>query len=144
MSGVRVRAATAGDVDAVVATSENLLEDMFGPRPIVEALIGEIDGEAEGFALFFHNYSTWVGRRGIYLEDLYVRPSSRGRGLGKALLAEVAATAQRRNCQRVDWMVLDWNESARAFYRSLGADAMEEWTMFRLKGDAIRRVAEHA
>lgn len=127
-------------LDQVVATTENLREDLFGPRPICEAIIGEIDGEPQGFALFFHNYSTWVGRRGIYLEDLYVRPASRGHGLGKALFCRVAQIAVERNCQRMDWMVLDWNHPAREFYKAMGAYAMDEWTMFRLTGDALARV----
>lgn len=156
---VTVRAATPADVqavlgfvrelaeyekaaDQVVATEENLREDLFGPRPICEAIIGEVDGAAQGFALFFHNYSTWVGRRGLYLEDLYVRPSARGCGLGKALFERVAQIAVERGCQRMDWMVLDWNTSAHEFYRAMGAGGMDEWTMWRLKGDALKRAAK--
>jgi GNAT superfamily N-acetyltransferase len=159
MRKVSVRAATPADVqavlsfvrelaeyekaaDQVVATEENLREDLFGPRPICESIIGEVDGVAQGFALFFHNYSTWVGRRGLYLEDLYVRPAARGCGLGKALFERVAQIAVERGCQRMDWMVLDWNTSAHEFYRAMGAGGMDEWTMWRLKGDALSRIAK--
>ncbi len=127
-------------LDQVVATHANLTEDLFGSRPVCEAIMGEVDGSVQGFALFFHNYSTWVGRRGIYLEDLFVRPSARGCGLGKALFLRVAQTAVARGCQRMDWMVLDWNTTAQEFYKRMGAFAMTDWTMWRLQGDSLRGV----
>jgi GNAT superfamily N-acetyltransferase len=156
---ILIRAATPADVPAilqfvrelaeyeqaleqVVATEHNLHEDLFGPRPVCEALLGEVNGSVQGFALYFHNYSTWVGRRGIYLEDLYVRPHTRGLGLGKALFTRVAQIAHQRGCTRMDWSVLDWNTSAIDFYKSLGAFGMTEWTVHRLTGDALARVAQ--
>ena len=111
-------------------------EKLFGPRPYAEVLIGEIDGEAMGFALFFHNFSTFEGKPGIYLEDLFVRPEARGKGLGKALLAELARLAVERDCARLEWWVLDWNEPSIGFYRSLGARPMDEWTVMRVDGPA--------
>src|SRR5262249_19283641 len=109
--------------------------------PVAESLIGEIDGHAEGFAVYFTNYSTWLSKPGIYLEDLFVRPASRGRGLGKALLRRIAQIAVERGCGRVEWAVLDWNEPAIGFYRNIGAKAMDEWTVYRLTGEAISRMA---
>ena len=100
-------------------------------------LVAEYDGEGVGFALFFHNFSTFLGRPGIYLEDLYVRPAMRGRGIGKALLAHLARLAVERRCGRLEWSVLDWNEPSIAFYRSLGARPMEEWSVYRLTGEAL-------
>ena len=123
-------------VDEVV-----LRESLFGARPAAEALLAEVDGETAGFALFFHNFSTWHGRRGVYLEDLFVRPAMRGRGIGRALLCELARIAMARGCARMEWAVLDWNTPAIAFYRSLGAVPMDEWTIFRLTGPAIGRLA---
>ena len=116
-------------------------EKLFGPRPYAEVLIGEIDGEVQGFALFFHNFSTFEGRPGIYLEDLFVRPEARVCGLGKALLGELARIAVERDCARLEWWVLDWNEPSIGFYRSLGAVAMDEWTGYRLTGDALAQLA---
>lgn len=110
---------------------------LFGPRPYAEVVIGEIDGTAQGFALFFHNFSTFEGRPGIYLEDLFVRPQARGSGLGKALLRHLAALALERDCARLEWSVLDWNEPAIGFYRALGARPMDEWTVMRLDGAAL-------
>lgn len=110
---------------------------LFGPRPYAEVLIGEIDGAAQGFALFFHNFSTFEGKPGIYLEDLFVRPEARGSGLGKALLHHLAALALERDCARLEWSVLDWNEPAIGFYRALGARPMDEWTVMRLDGAAL-------
>ncbi len=110
---------------------------LFGPRPYAEVLIGEIDGAAQGFALFFHNFSTFEGKPGIYLEDLFVRPGARGSGLGKALLRQLAALALERDCARLEWSVLDWNEPAIGFYRALGARPMDEWTVMRLDGAAL-------
>jgi GNAT superfamily N-acetyltransferase len=115
-------------------------EKLFGKRPYAEVIIGEIDGTAQGFALFFHNFSTFEGRPGIYLEDLFVQPAARGSGLGKALLARLAALALERGCARLEWWVLDWNEPSIGFYKSLGARLMDEWTVMRVDGDALKRL----
>ena len=120
--------------DAVLGTK------LFGPRPYAEVVIGELDGEPQGFALFFHNFSTFEGRPGIYLEDLFVRPAARGSGLGKALLAHLAALALERDCARLEWSVLDWNEPAIGFYKALGARLMDEWTVMRVDGGALARL----
>ena len=128
----------------VVATEDRLRETLFGARPAAEVVIAEEDGEARGFALFFHNYSTFLAQPGIYLEDLYVRPEARGRGAGRALLAHLARLARERGCGRLEWWVLDWNESAMRFYRSLGARPMDEWTVFRLAGADLDRLADEA
>jgi GNAT superfamily N-acetyltransferase len=115
---------------------------LFGPRPTAEVLIAEQDdAEPVGFALFFHNFSTFEGRPGIYLEDLYVAPEARGIGAGKAMLSRLAQLALERDCARLEWAVLDWNEPAIAFYRSIGARAMDDWTVQRLDGDALRALA---
>jgi len=119
-------------------------EKLFGPRPYAEVLIGEIDGAPMGFALFFHNFSTFEGRPGIYLEDLFVRPEARGLGLGKALLAELARIAVERGCARLEWWVLDWNAPSIGFYRSLGARPMDEWTVMRVDGAALEALAAGA
>ncbi len=119
-------------------------ERLFGARPYAEVLIGEIDGQAQGFALFFHNFSTFEGKPGIYLEDLFVRPEARGSGLGKALLQRLAALAVERDCARLEWWVLDWNAPAIGFYKSLGANPMDEWTTFRVEGDALAKLAGSA
>ena len=116
-------------------------EKLFGQRPYAEVVIGEIDGVPQGFALFFHNFSTFEGRPGIYLEDLFVRPEARGSGLGKALLAHLAKLCTERDCARLEWSVLDWNAPSIAFYDSLGASAKTEWITRRLAGDALRRLA---
>lgn len=116
-------------------------EKLFGPRPYAEVLIGEIDGEAQGFALFFHNFSTFEGRPGIYLEDLFVRPEARGSGLGKVLLAHLAQLCSTRDCARLEWSVLDWNAPSIGFYQSLGAKLMDEWTVMRVDGDALTKLA---
>ncbi len=116
-------------------------ERLFGPRPYAEVVIGEIDGAPQGFALFFHNFSTFEGRPGIYLEDLFVRPEARGSGLGKALLRHLAKLARARDCARLEWWVLDWNEPSIGFYQSLGARLMDEWTVMRVDGDALTRLA---
>jgi GNAT superfamily N-acetyltransferase len=118
-----------------------LAEKLFGPRPYAEVLIGEIDGQPQGFALFFHNFSTFEGRPGIYLEDLFVTSEARGSGLGTALLAELARLAVERDCARLEWSVLDWNEPSIGFYKALGAKPMEEWTVFRLDGAALTNLA---
>jgi GNAT superfamily N-acetyltransferase len=127
--------------DSFVATSEALHEALFSPRPAAEVLIGELNGEPVGFALFFHNYSTFLGKKGLYLEDLFVRPSSRGNGVGKALLQALAALAVERDCARLEWFVLDWNAPSIAFYKSLGAVPMDGWTIFRMTENAIANLA---
>jgi GNAT superfamily N-acetyltransferase len=116
-------------------------ERLFGERPYAEVLIGEIDGAPQGFALFFHNFSTFEGRPGVYLEDLFVRPEARGSGLGTALLKALAQIAVERDCARLEWAVLDWNEPSIGFYKSLGARPMDEWTVFRLDGAALTELA---
>lgn len=118
-----------------------MVQKLFGPRPYAEVLIGEIDGTPQGFALFFHNFSTFEGRPGIYLEDLFVRPDARGSGLGKALLARLAALAVERDCARLEWSVLDWNTPAIDFYKALGAKMMDEWTVMRVDGAALSELA---
>ena len=128
-----------------VRFDEAVLGDyLFGPRPMAEVIIGEVDGVAQGFALFFHNFSTFEGRPGIYLEDLFVRPAARGGGLGKALLAHLAKLAMERGCARLEWWVLDWNEPAIGFYRKLGARPMDEWTTMRLDGEALAQLGATA
>jgi GNAT superfamily N-acetyltransferase len=127
--------------DEVVATEAGLRESLFGLRPDAEVLIAYTDGQPAGFALYFHNYSTFVGRRGLYLEDLFVKPAFRGRGIGKRLLVELARIAIDRGCGRFEWTVLDWNEPAIGFYKSLGARSMDAWRIFRVTGDALTRLA---
>jgi GNAT superfamily N-acetyltransferase len=156
-----VRPAAAADVDLVLgfirelaeyerlshevtASREQIHTALFGPRPYAEAVLGCIDGEPCGFALFFHNFSTFLGKPGLYLEDLYVRPSARGRGLGSYLLAWLAALALERDCGRFEWAVLDWNEPALKVYRSLGARAADDWTIQRVTGEALRQLAAKA
>lgn len=119
-----------------------LQEKLFGPRPYAEVLIGEIDGSPQGFALFFHNFSTFEGKPGIYLEDLFVRPEARGSGLGKALLKRLAALAVERDCARLEWSVLDWNEPSIQFYLGLGAKPLDEWTIYRVDGGALGELAK--
>jgi GNAT superfamily N-acetyltransferase len=128
-------------LDQVSATADELRAALFAERPAVFAHVAETDAVVVGFALWFLNFSTWVGRHGIYLEDLYVTPAMRGRGVGKALLAELAATCMRRGYGRLEWWVLDWNEPAIAFYRSIGAEPMSEWTVQRLSGTALADLA---
>jgi len=142
LSFVRDLAAFEREPDAVDATEPMLAAALFGDAPAAEAVIAEAAGEAVGFALFFHNFSTWTGRRGLYLEDLYVTPAARGQGVGKALLRHLAALAVARDCARFEWSVLDWNADAIAFYRSVGAVGMDGWTVQRLSGDALRRLAQ--
>jgi len=127
--------------DEVRFDEARLGEKLFGPRPYAEVLIGEVDGATMGFALFFHNFSTFEGRPGIYLEDLFVRPEARGAGLGKALLAELARIAVERDCARLEWWVLDWNEPSIGFYKSLGARPMDEWTVMRVDGAELQALA---
>lgn len=130
--------------DEVSATEEQLVEVFFGERPAAEVLLAFEGQSAVGFAVYFYNFSTWLGRPGLYLEDLFVKPEKRGKGYGRALLIELAKIARERDCGRMEWAVLDWNEPAIKFYRSLGAKAMDEWTVFRLTRDGIARLANAA
>ncbi len=130
--------------DAVEATPASLADDLASDPPPFECLIAELDTEPVGFALFFHNYSTWRGRKGLYLEDLFVSERHRGKGAGIALLRALARLATDRGCARMEWAVLDWNAPAIEFYRSLGAEPLSEWTLFRLTGAALERVARPA
>jgi GNAT superfamily N-acetyltransferase len=158
MNGLVIRPAAEADVPAilelirglaeyehapekVVCDEAILRESLFGPKPDAEVLLACADAQAAGFAVFFHNYSTWWGRRGLYLEDLFVRPAMRGKGIGKALLTELARIARDRNCARMEWAVLDWNQPAIGFYRSLGAVPLDEWTTFRLDRPEIEKLA---
>jgi GNAT superfamily N-acetyltransferase len=155
---VRLRAATRDDVpviaelirglaryekleDQVEMTEKLLAAGLFGERPYAEVVVAEEDGIALGFALFFHNFSTFLGRPGIYLEDLFVLPEHRGRGIGRTLLAHLARLAVERGCGRLEWAVLDWNRDAIGFYESLGARPNSEWTVYRLTGEALTGLA---
>jgi GNAT superfamily N-acetyltransferase len=157
-AALTLRAATAADVPVVlelirglaeyerllhecVATEEQLRETLFGERPQAEVVIAEWEGAPAGFALFFHNYSTFLARRGLYLEDLFVKPEHRGHGIGRALLVHLAQLAVARGCGRFEWSVLDWNAPAIGFYRALGAVPMDEWTIMRVSGDALTQLA---
>ena len=161
MAGVEIRVATEDDVPLilslirelaeyeglgheVVATEEVLRDSLFGERAGAEVVICHSDGAPAGFALFFHNFSTFLGRPGLYLEDLYVRPEMRGRGIGRALLVHLAGLARERGCGRMEWSVLDWNEPAIALYKSIGATPMDEWTVYRVTGDALEDLASGA
>ncbi len=128
--------------DEVVATEELLSEGLFGDDAVAEAFLADVDGTTVGFALFYQTFSTFLAQPGIYLEDLFVKPAHRGRGIGRALLERVAREAHARRCGRLEWSVLDWNEPAIRFYESLGAVAMDEWTIYRLTSQDIRRLAE--
>jgi hypothetical protein len=128
--------------DQMVATEDALRRTLFGARPYAEVLIARVDGEPAGFALFFHNYSTFLARPGIYLEDLFVLPAMRTRGVGKALLRAVASIARERECGRLEWSVLDWNEPAIEFYRRMGAEVMPDWRICRLTGEGIDKLAD--
>ena len=156
-----IRPATVGDVlvileliralatyerapNEVSATEKGLTEVLFGEKPAAEVLLAFENETAVGFAVFFHNFSTWLGRPGLYLEDLFVRPKDRGKGYGRALLIQLAKIARDRGCGRMEWAVLDWNESAIEFYRKLGAKPMDDWTVFRLTGDGIAKLADAA
>ncbi|MEV0370192.1 GNAT family N-acetyltransferase [Streptomyces sp. NPDC050636] len=130
--------------EAAQATEPQLKEALFGDQPAAFALIAEADGEPVGFALWFRNFSTWTGTHGVYLEDLYVRPEARGGGHGKALLAALAEICVSRGYERFEWSVLDWNEPSIGFYRSIGAQPMDEWTVFRLTGNALHNLAGSA
>ena len=125
----------------VAATEALLYQNLFGPRPVAECLIAELDQTPVGFAFFFHNFSTFLGRPGIYLEDLFVRPAARGKGIGRALLTHLAKIAVQRDCGRLEWSVLDWNAPAIGFYKKLGALPMDEWTVMRVTGDALKNLA---
>jgi GNAT superfamily N-acetyltransferase len=124
-----------------IFTDDELRETLFGERCYAEVLLVEHDGDVAGFALYFHNFSTFLAKPGIYLEDLFVRPEHRGHGHGKLLLAELARIAVDRGCGRLEWSVLDWNEPSIAFYRSLGAEPMDDWTVFRLTGDPLKQLS---
>ena len=158
---IRLRPATPGDVplllalvrelaeyerepEATVATEAQFADALFGERAVAEAVVAEADGEPAGFALFFHNFSTWTGRRGLYLEDLFVRPTYLGRGIGRRLLEHLAGVAVARGCGRFEWSVLDWNAPAIAFYESLGARPQNEWTIYRVTGTALDHLANQA
>lgn len=124
-----------------VATEAGMAEQLFGERPAAEVVMAEVDGQPAGFALFFHNFSTFLGQRGLYLEDLFVRPGFRGLGLGHRLMTHLARLAVERGCGRFEWSVLDWNAPAIGFYRRLGAVGLEEWTVQRVTGQALRDLA---
>ena len=158
MPQLRIEKATAGDVSLVLhfirelaeyekmlhgvtATEESLRETLFGPNPSAEVLLAYEGEEAVGFAIYFFNYASFVNQRGLYLEDLYVRPEARGKGAGRQLLSHLARIAIERGCCRLEWAVLDWNEPAIGFYKRLGAYAMDDWTVFRLSGEALQNLA---
>jgi GNAT superfamily N-acetyltransferase len=158
-SGLQISSATAADAPLIlalinelaeyeklrhesVATEASIHQALFGAKPHAEAVIARFDGEAAGFALFFHNFSTFLGKPGLYLEDLFVRPAYRGRAIGKSLLSHLAAVALERDCGRFQWQVLDWNKPSRDFYERLGAQADAAWVNYRISGDALRRLAE--
>jgi len=138
---IRALAAYEREPDAVSATEAGLLRDGFGPNPFYSCLIAEQDRQPAGFALFFFNYSTWLGRPGLYLEDIFVHPEFRGLGIGKALLQKVAAIALEKGCLRLQWEVLDWNTPAIDFYRAMGAEFLDEWRNVRIGGDALQKLA---
>lgn len=161
MSSLRIEPATPADVPTILqlirelaeferllhevtATEAQLHAGLFGPKPSAEVIMGRLPhGEAAGFALFFHNFSTFLAKPGIYLEDLYVRQHHRGQGHGEALLRHLARLAVERNCGRLEWSVLDWNQRAIDFYKSLGAVPMNEWTIYRVTGAALQKLADH-
>jgi GNAT superfamily N-acetyltransferase len=126
----------------VAATEEQLVDVLFGEKPAAEVLLAFEKDAPVGFAVFFHNFSTWLGRPGLYLEDLFVKPDKRGKGYGRALLVDLAKVARDRGCGRMEWAVLNWNEPAIKFYRALGAKPLEEWTVFRLTRDGIAKLAQ--
>lgn len=158
-SGAQLRFATEADVPAILgficeladfehlrhqvsATEAGLKATLFGERRYAEVILAELNGQAVGMALFFHNYSTFLAQPGIHLEDLYVQPDHRGLGLGKALITRVAQLAVERQCGRLEWQVLDWNEPARRFYRALGAEALDDWLTKRVTGDTLKEMAQ--
>jgi GNAT superfamily N-acetyltransferase len=130
--------------DRLTVTEDDLREGLFGEHPTAEAVIGYYEHEPVSFALFFHNFSTFIGRPGLYLEDLYVRPHMRGRGFGRAMLVYLAGVARERRCGRMEWAVLDWNEPAIKFYKSLGARPLDDWIVYRLADDALDKLAEES
>ena len=130
------------EAESARATAGQLEAGLFGERPAVEAVIARVDGEAAGWALWFQNFSTWTGKPGLWLEDLFVRPEYRRRGVGRALLVFLARLCVERDYRRFEWSVLDWNEPALEFYRALGAEAESEWTTHRLAGESLRRLAD--
>jgi GNAT superfamily N-acetyltransferase len=157
--GFTIRAAERADVPLVIefirglaeyerlthlleVTEAGLADELFGPRPVIEALLGFAGDQPAAFAILFHNFSTFLGRRGLYLEDLFVRPEHRGRGYGKAMLLAAARIAHERGCGRFEWMALDWNTPAIEFYKALGATEMPEWRLLRVTGDALERLAK--
>ena len=139
---IRALAIYEREPDAVTATESDLLRDGFGTSPKFRCVIAEWNGEAAGFAFWFYNYSTWQGRPGLYLEDLFVKPEFRGKGIGKALLLHLARVASEENCGRFEWSVLDWNTPAIEFYESLGANLHREWLRMRVEGDALATLAQ--
>ena len=142
VSLIRELATYEREPDAVLATEDHVRTALFGPDPKVFGLVAEdAAGDVVGFAIWFFNFSTWLGVHGVYLEDLFVRPDARGDGHGRALLTELARIAVRNGCGRLEWAVLDWNEPAQGFYRSLGAEPMEGWTTWRLTGDSLQTLA---
>jgi GNAT superfamily N-acetyltransferase len=159
IAGIRIEPATPGDVptiraliqeladferlgDQVIATEQRLHSTIFGSRAFAEVLMARLGEESVGFALFFHNYSTFRAQPGIYLEDLYVRPAHRGNGYGEELLRRIAQLAVERGCGRFEWSVLDWNQRAIDFYKALGAEPLNDWTMFRVTGDNLTKLAQ--
>ncbi|HMA20723.1 MAG TPA: GNAT family N-acetyltransferase [Gemmatimonadaceae bacterium] len=130
--------------DSCVATEDLLRRTLFGDHPAAEVIIASIDGEPVGFALFFHNYSTFLAQRGIYLEDLFVKPEARSRGVGFALLSELARIAIERDCGRLEWAVLDWNQLAIDFYKRIGANPLDDWTVFRITGGPLKELAQRS
>lgn len=128
----------------VVADETTIACSLFGERAYAEVLLAKIDNEPVGFCLFFHNFSTFLGKPGLYIEDLFVKPSHRGAGIGKQLFAEVSNIADNRDCGRVEWWVLDWNKDAIAFYEKLGAEAMDEWTVYRLQKEQFQKLKRSA
>ena len=158
MADIRIECATSADVPLILtfireladyerlshevaATEDGLRAHLFGERPVAEVLIAYDDEHPVGFALYFPNYSTFLGKPGLYLEDLFVRPDARGRGIGRLLLERLARITSERGWGRLEWRVLDWNSPAVAFYRKLGAESLEDWTVFRISGPALRRLA---
>lgn len=138
---IRALAVYEREPDAVMATEEDLLRDGFGENPYYQCLMAEWDGDPAGFAFYFYDYSTWLGRPGIYLEDVFVDPPFRGRGIGKAMLQRLASIALEKGCARLKWQVLDWNTPAIEFYQALGGEFMDTWRSVRLSGEALRKLA---
>lgn len=142
LTHIRELAEYEREPEAVEATEESLREQMSSDHPPFECLLADVDGEPAGFAMFFHNYSSWAGRRGLYLEDVFIRPERRRDGVGMALMTRLAKIAVERDCARFEWVVLTWNEPALRFYEKIDAERMEQWRLFRLSGDALKRLAD--